>query len=77
MAYTGRRSTDALGALQASTALKAGAASYVKLDNSGRNRWGDYNGVASDPMNARQIWIFGEYVRAKNVWGTWVGAAGF
>jgi hypothetical protein len=77
LAYTGRRSTDPLGTLQASTTLKAGVASYVKTDNGGRNRWGDYNGVASDPVNGRQIWMYGEYARALNVWGTWVGAAGF
>src|SRR5262249_13562121 len=42
--YTGRRSTDPLGTLQASTLLKAGLAHYVGLDGGGRNRWGDYNG---------------------------------
>jgi hypothetical protein len=47
--YTGRRSTDPLGTLQASALLKAGAAHYSRLDGSGRNRWGDYNGVAADP----------------------------
>ena len=75
--YTGRRSTDALGTLQASTMLKAGAAHYQGLDSGGRNRWGDYNGVASDPANARAIWFYSTYASTPNVWGTWVGSAFF
>ena len=47
--YTGRRATDSLGTLQASTLLKAGSAHYARLDDGGRNRWGDYNGVAAVP----------------------------
>ncbi len=73
--YTGRRSTDALGALQPSTVLKAGVASYVALDGSGRNRWGDYAGVAGDPVNGPQIWFYSVFVSAANTWGTWVGSA--
>ncbi|HKA54686.1 MAG TPA: hypothetical protein VKJ47_13590, partial [Candidatus Binatia bacterium] len=49
--YTGRRSTDPLGTLQPSALLKAGVAHYSALDDGGRNRWGDYNGVAADPAN--------------------------
>ena len=37
-----------LGSLQASALLKAGVAHYQALDSSGRNRWGDYNGVSAD-----------------------------
>jgi hypothetical protein len=48
--YTGRRSTDPLGTLQASALLKAGVANYNQLDTSGRNRWGDYAGVAPIPL---------------------------
>jgi len=77
IAYTGRRSTDALGALQSSTILKAGVAKYVGLDGGGRNRWGDYNGVASDPSNGRVVWMYSEYASAANTWGTWVGSAFF
>lgn len=75
--YTGRRSTDALGTLQASTMLKAGAAHYQGLDSGGRNRWGDYNGAAADPANARAIWFYSTYASAPNVWATWVGSAFF
>jgi len=75
--YTGRKSTDALGTLQGSALLKAGTAHYVGLDSGGRNRWGDYNGVASDPANSRLIWFYSEYASAVNTWGTWVGSAFF
>jgi hypothetical protein len=75
--YTGRRATDLLGTLQGSAVLKAGVASYVRLDNGGRNRWGDYNGVASDPANPRLVWLYGEFASATNTWATWVGSAGF
>jgi hypothetical protein len=75
--YTGRRSTDALGTLQTSALLKAGVAHYVRTDGTGRNRWGDYNGVAADPANTRLIWFSSEYASAVNAWATWVGSASF
>jgi hypothetical protein len=75
--YTGRRSIDPLGTLQASALLKAGVAHYSSLDTGGRNRWGDYNGVASDPANGRLVWFFSEYASAANTWGTWIGSSFF
>lgn len=75
--YTGRRSTDPLGTLQSSVLLKVGAAHYVGLDGGGRNRWGDYNGIAADPANPRLIWFYSEYASALNTWGTWVGSSFF
>ena len=75
--HTGRRSTDPLGFLQPSVLLKAGTAHYQALDGGGRNRWGDYNGVAADPAGPRVIWVYSEYAAAANTWGTWVGSAFF
>jgi len=75
--YTGRRSTDPLGTLQTSALLKAGVAHYQALDSGGRNRWGDYNGVAADPAAPRVIWFYSEFATAVNIWGTWVGSAFF
>jgi hypothetical protein len=75
--YTGRRSTDPLGTLQPSALLKAGVAHYVGLDSGGRNRWGDYAGIAADPANPRLIWFYSEYASAANTWGTWVGSSFF
>jgi hypothetical protein len=75
--YTGRRSTDPLGTLQPSALLRAGVAHYQALDSGGRNRWGDYNGVAADPANSRVIWFYREFASAVNTWATWVGSAFF
>ena len=75
--YTGRRSIDPLGTLQPSALLRAGVAHYQALDSGGRNRWGDYNGVAADPANSRVIWFYSEFASAVNTWATWVGSAFF
>jgi hypothetical protein len=75
--YTGRRASDPLGTLQASALLKAGVAHYQGLDSQGRNRWGDYNGIAADPGNPRLIWVYSEFASAANTWGTWVGSSFF
>lgn len=77
VAYSGRRATDPLGKLQSSTLLKAGVAHYQQMDGHGRNRWGDYSGVAADPINQRLVWFYGEYASAVNTWATWVGSAFF
>ncbi len=52
--------------------LKLGEAGYknILID---RNRWGDYSGIAMDPSNNNYIWIYGEYAKTTNTWGTWVG----
>lgn len=75
--FTGRRSVDALGMLQPSALLKTGVAHYNAPDGGGRNRWGDYNGVAADPANPRAIWLYSEFASAVNTWATWVGSAFF
>jgi hypothetical protein len=46
---------------------------YTRLDSLGRNRWGDYSGIALDPTDSSRIWIFGEYVSAENTWSTRIG----
>ena len=75
--YTGRKASDPLGLLQASALLKAGVANYVKLDGGGRNRWGDYAGVGSDPADTLKVWFYSMYASAVNTWGTWIGSAFF
>jgi hypothetical protein len=70
--YTSRRATDP--AFQASAALKDGAASYVQVDDLGRDRWGDYSGAALDPLDPTRVWVVGEFADTPaNTWGTWVG----
>jgi len=73
--FTGRRAADPLGELQPSTLLRAGAAYYQKLDMNGKNRWGDYAGIASDPANSGLIWFYSMAAAAGNLWATWVGSA--
>jgi hypothetical protein len=63
--------------LQGSKLLKKGVAHYQGLDGGGRNRWGDYNGVAADPANPRLVWFYSMYASATDTWGTWVGRAFF
>jgi hypothetical protein len=75
--YTGRKSTDPLGQLQPSVLLKAGAGNSQRIDTQGRNRWGDYAGIAVDPGDQRQVWFYSMFADVGNKWGTWVGAARF
>ena len=53
--YTGRQAADPLGQLQPSAQLNTGVANYTGLDQLGRNRWGDYNGIATDPVDGRTV----------------------
>ncbi|MBI4546891.1 MAG: choice-of-anchor D domain-containing protein [Ignavibacteriae bacterium] len=70
---SGRRDTDPAG-LSPSVLLKAGEANYFKDFGSGRNRWGDYNGIALDPSDSSSFWAFTEYAESPaNTWGTYVG----
>lgn len=73
--FTGRAATDPVGQLRPGLMLKAGTANYVGTDDSGRNRWGDYAGVAGDPATPATIWFYSMFVEAANKWGTWVGSA--
>jgi FlgD Ig-like domain len=70
--YTSRLVTDPVG-LQPSKSLQTGKGNYVVTFGQGRNRWGDYNGIALDPDDNYNIWMFTEYAAATNRWGTWAG----
>ena len=72
--FSGRKTTDT--AMQGSGTLKAGEAYYVKKDSNGRNRWGDYSGIARD-WSTGDIWLYGEYAKPSNQWGTWIGRTKF
>ena len=73
--FTGRLATDPLGqtALPV-TPLIAGRQNYQRLDSSGRNRWGDYSGLAVDPADDRTFWVFNEYAELGNRWATRIGS---
>ena len=69
---TGHRSTDPPG-LSPSTLIKAGEANYVKDYGGGRNRWGDYNGIALDPADTAAVWSLTEYASSPSSnWNTMV-----
>ena len=70
--YTSRLANDPAG-LQPSKPLQTGKGNYVVTFSGSTNRWGDYNGIALDPADNYNIWMFTEYAAATNQWGTWVG----
>jgi len=69
-------STDCTNCLDGgTTAFRFGQNSngFVRLDGSGRNRWGDYSGAAPDP-NGEGIWLAGEFAAATDdTWGVQAG----
>ena len=73
--YTGRLSTDPLNNLQNSANLRSGQGCYVLVDSKGRDRWGDYNGIAVDTSNGH-MWLVSQYAFGtsstcgSNVWQT-------
>lgn len=64
---------DGNGAVLKWVLIKSGEASYVRLDNSGRNRWGDYSGAAYDwSQSTPTMWGAVEYAGTSNQWKTWI-----
>ncbi len=61
---------------QTSRILKEGEGPYRRIDDNGRNRFGDYNCVAVDPAEPQALWFIAKYADSpRNTWGTWVGQA--
>lgn len=50
--------------------LQAGAATYVRRDSEGENRWGDYSATTLDPSDPNSFWTIQEYASAANEWST-------
>lgn len=70
--FTWRLQSDPPG-LRPSETIQAGKANYVKDFGSGRNRWGDYMGIALDPVDRNHIWMLTEYAEfPAHTWGIWV-----
>jgi hypothetical protein len=55
-----------------SIALQEGRANYVKTFSGSRNRWGDYNGAWTDPVDENNFWVYTEYVKSTNTWADWL-----
>ncbi len=70
--YTGRLARDPLGTTRPVETARAGDGPYSLFDSIGRNRWGDYSGLAVDP-DGESFWLYNEYAGAGNTWGTFVG----
>jgi hypothetical protein len=50
--------------------LQDGQSTYVLLDTTGTNRWGDFSGAATDPSGTG-VWVHGEFAASMtNTWGT-------
>lgn len=69
-AYAAVGETDAAGnvSFDDPILLQAGVADYERLDNSGRNRWGDYSATVLDPSDPLTFWTFQEFVAATDEW---------
>jgi hypothetical protein len=53
--------------------LTQGQGTFVQLDSFGRDRWGDYSGVAIDPTDSNSFWVFNEHATNTNSWATTIG----
>ncbi len=72
--YTTRLNTMPPNFLTGSKLLKEGKANYVKTFGSGRNRWGDYNGIWVDPTDGNNIWMITQYAEQPvNTWACQIG----
>ncbi len=80
---TGRRATDPLNTLQASSLLRAGEGEQTYQPG----RMGDYAGAAVDPSAPQTVWVMAEYIRFPDSsifgtdgvadWGTYVTQLAF
>lgn len=70
VAVAGRRNSDPAGVSEVFL-TKEGEGLYNRVA-SGRNRWGDYMGIAQDPKYGNVIWSHVEYAGAGNTWQTWI-----
>lgn len=59
-------STGAAGSMTAFTVVKASTANAVNNPE----RWGDYQGCASDPFSATKFWVVGEWLTTGGAWRT-------
>lgn len=70
--FTSKLNGDPPG-LSGSKIIQAGKANYFKDFSSGRNRWGDYNGIWLDATDKNNFWVLTEYAETpNNTWAGWV-----
>ena len=63
---TKQRNIAPIGTLDPAILLRAGLASAAS-----QGRYGDYFSASLDPFNPTCAWLYGEYMKAANNWGTW------
>ncbi len=77
---TGREAGDPLTTVQETEVVKAGEDWYIRTFGGGRNRWGDYSGIALDPTNEDFVWVFNQFADQRGTptsggedgrWGTY------
>jgi len=76
MFYTGRKGTDPPGMFRAAVRVQAGLAGYRDPNRNGLDPWGDFNGIALDPVD-KTVWLFSEFVKSATNWGTQIGQVSF
>ncbi|MCC6673044.1 MAG: hypothetical protein IT458_18410 [Planctomycetes bacterium] len=74
---SGRRATDPAGLSSAPMLVKAGEASWNRVDGAGRNRFGDYSMIDVDAVDDLGFWTNQEFISAVNVWRTRITRFGF
>jgi hypothetical protein len=67
------RATDPIGVYRGPFLRKAGLGPYAPTSPAAR--WGDYSGVAEDPLQPGVFWIAVEYPINTTTWGTWLQQA--
>lgn len=63
-----RRRTDPPGAMGQPVQVATSAGTYPPT----ANRWGDYFGIQTDPVNDIRFWGNGQIIRANGSWGTFI-----
>jgi len=59
--YAAQQFTDSPGTMQNTLPLAIGEDWYVRTFGGSRNRWGDYSGLALDPIDEAVFWVYNEY----------------
>jgi len=74
--YPGARYTVRMSAeseARNSSTLQAGS-TILNILTARDERYGDYSGIALDPLNYYKFWFCGEYVIDSQTWGTYIGS---
>src|SRR5436190_2018183 len=71
IATSGRRPSDATGALRTFTLAQSSSTTYSLNTTPPASvlRWGDYSQTVVDPSDDMTMWTFQEYCDATNSWG--------